>query len=340
MTAENEGTGAPGGDDPFAYLYRPEGGSGSTDQTSQTSNASSTAANSGQPPRTGQQPGVPRRSYNHVRAVGERQYGNQQRPYPESASSAHYAAPETVMGGRAATRQPPQQPPPPARQGAVGRNRNGLMFAAVGVVAAVVIGIGAAVFFNNDDKAVGDDRASGEDAGGAGDEDGKSGGGDGAGENDDKDDKDKNPGGLPQAPATELNLAGGARPATDLPGAETPGGSYVAGIDSGGSGASATWQPEPPKSGSYKLYVRYGVPGEDMNLSLSVNGKPHQTGLDMQNYARAKKGDWAKGWTRTWAIVQLKEGKNNVKISCEQGDKCAVNLAKVWLKPTPASEQP
>ena len=55
MTAENNGTGpAPGGDeDPFAYLYRQEGSTGAT----------------------AQQPGVPRRSYNQVRAVGERQYG-------------------------------------------------------------------------------------------------------------------------------------------------------------------------------------------------------------------------------------------------------------------------
>ena len=60
MSAENHGTGMPEGDDPFAYLYRQEGG----------------AADSG---AAAQQPGVPRRSYNQVRAVGERQYPQQGR---------------------------------------------------------------------------------------------------------------------------------------------------------------------------------------------------------------------------------------------------------------------
>lgn len=121
MTAENNGTGAApeGGDeDPFAYLYRQEGGAQ-------------------QPAAPGQQPGVPRRSFNQVRAVGERQYGYgypqqqqqrtggygypqqgsgyaqqqsgygypQQPPPPQHQPSPHYAAPETVPGGRAAARQ-------------------------------------------------------------------------------------------------------------------------------------------------------------------------------------------------------------------------------------------
>ncbi|MGH3324801.1 MAG: hypothetical protein ACRDOV_10335, partial [Streptomyces sp.] len=60
MTAENDGTGAtPAGDDPFAYLYRQQGGDGSTAPTAP-------------------QPGAPRRSYSQVHTVGERQYGGGQ----------------------------------------------------------------------------------------------------------------------------------------------------------------------------------------------------------------------------------------------------------------------
>ncbi|MCI0383666.1 carbohydrate-binding protein, partial [Streptomyces sp. CNQ085] len=94
MTAGNNGSGTPENDDPFAYLYRSEGGTG------------------GDAGAAAPQPGVPRTSYNHVRAVGERRYGGQQgqqqgppphQPQqPPHQPSAHYAAPETVPGGRAA----------------------------------------------------------------------------------------------------------------------------------------------------------------------------------------------------------------------------------------------
>ncbi|MBA0053903.1 hypothetical protein E0L36_24525 [Streptomyces sp. AJS327] len=313
MTAENEGSDAPrGGDDPFAYLYRQDGGDGSTDQAASTSRP-------GQPG----QPGVPRRSYNQVRPVGQRQYGMpQQRPQPPG-DSAHYAAPETMPGGRVAARQHGQP--------SSGPNRNGLLIGAIAVVAAVVVGIGAAVLFNGDDTAVGDEPRAGADAGQrGGDEDRDSqGGGD---EEDEDADQGEKPQGLPKEAAASLRLEGGTKTASDIPGAESPGGTYVAGIDSG-EGASASWQPELAEAGTYNLYVRYGVPGEDMHLSLTVNGKAHGTGLDMKNHARAEKGDWEKGWSYTYSTVQLTKGKNDVRISCEDGDRCGVNLDRVWIKP-------
>src|SRR5215203_5732989 len=298
MTAENNGTDAPPeGDDPFAYLYRQDGGDGSAQQQS----------------------GVPRRShsYNEVRPVGERQYAERPRP------NAHYAAPETMPGGRAAARQhsaSAAQPPPP-NGGRGGRNHNGLLIGAIAVVAAVVVGIGAAVVFNNDSdvQANPDNKPSA--SGGTGQQK-KPGSGD-AGK--------KMPTGLPKENAAGLQLGGGAVTASDVPGATSPGGVYVTGLNT--PGASATWATKVSKPGSYKLYAKYAVPGKNMHLSLSVNGKPHATGMNMENYTGAPEGAWDKSWTHTFAIVTLDEGANTLKMSCGAGDQCDVNLDRVWLQP-------
>ncbi|WP_405804268.1 hypothetical protein [Streptomyces sp. NBC_01187] len=342
MTAENNGTGAtPGGgdasqpdtgadDDPFAYLYRQEGG---TQQAS-----------------PGQQPGVPRRSYNQVRAVGERQYGygypqqQQQRggygypqqrsgaggygypqqapPPPPQQPSPHYAAPETMAGGRAASRQ--QAGAGGYGSGSGRRSRTGLMVGAIAVVAAVVIGIGAAIVFNDGNRAQGnesDDAGTSEQAGGEPEKGEK---------NDSKKDKPA-PSGLPKEDAASLTLAGGTQAAKDIPGAKGRGGTYVAGLNN--QGASATWDMKNvPSPGQYRLYVRFGVPGKDADATLTVNGKAEGRPLQMKNFSGTKEGDWAKGWQTTWSIVQLKKGQNSVKISCESGNQCDANLDQVWLK--------
>ena len=307
MTAENDGTGAtPEGDDPFAYLYRQEGGEGSP----------------------APQSGVPRRSYNQVRAVGERQYGGyggqygagpgtQQTAAFGQQPNAHYAAPETMPGGRAATQQPPAGHG--GGNGYGGRSRNGLLIGALAVVAAVVIGIGAAIYFNSGGQ---ENQNAGPTAGADG------------GKN-----QAQKPGGTKprkgkpigaKQDASGFQLAGGAAAASDIPGAESKDGSYVGSMNV--TGASATWSADVPKAGPYTLYVRYGVPGKDANATLSINGQPATQPLNMSNFGNAKPGDWEKGWTRTYAYVQLKPGSNTFKISCEQGNNCDFNLDQVWLR--------
>jgi hypothetical protein len=309
MTAENHGTGAPQGDDPFAYLYRQEGG---------PEGAAAPA----------QQPGVPRRSYNQVRAVGERQYGQQaaaprpgahgqQGGHGQGSPSAHYAAPETVPGGRAAARQHGG-----GHGGRGGGSHNGLLIGAVAVVAAVVIGIGTAMLFNGGDE----EEPTGGSAGGtptAPEEEQEKPGGQGGGEPEEIK--------LPKEDAAALRLSGSAHIEQTVPGAQGKGGSYVAGMNA--AGAAAVWTTDVPEAGTYKLKVRYSVPGKDMKLSLGVNGKSHASGLNMKNFANAEEGDWAKGWTTTWATVPADKGTNRFVIACHQGDKCDVNLDQVWLEP-------
>lgn len=132
MTAGNNGADTPENDDPFAYLYRSEGGEGGA------------PGPSGDGPAA-RQPGVPRTSYNQVRAVGQRQYG-QQAPQQVTygQQNAHYAAPETLPGGDRT-----RSAPAPGNGGQEPRRgRNGLLIGAVAVVAVVCIGIGVAMLTN------------------------------------------------------------------------------------------------------------------------------------------------------------------------------------------------
>ncbi|MEV4435589.1 CBM35 domain-containing protein [Streptomyces sp. NPDC049585] len=306
-TGTGPGTGTPENDDPFGYLYRSEGGEG-TNQDS-----------------AGYQPGVPRTSYNQVRPVGSRTYGGAQGVGAAQRPNPHYAAPETLGRGTPAPGPQPQggHAAPPARP-----KRRGLLIAAVAVVVVVAGGIGAAIVANmsGDGKSGQQNSAGGADR----DESQKS-----KKDSDAKkgDDGPKNPSaaGMMQRDAASLRLAGGATTAKDVKGAKADGGTYIAGMNA--VGASVEWVLEVPQAGEYTVFVGYGVPGVDANSTLSINGSARSQALNMKNFAQAKNGDWEKGWTRTFAWIDLNKGTNTIKISCEQGNQCNFNLDQVWLKP-------
>ncbi|NGO71554.1 hypothetical protein [Streptomyces boncukensis] len=323
MTAENNGTGTPppeGDDDPFAYLYRQEGGAGGS----------------------AQQPGVPRRSYAQVRAVGERQYGAQAGPSPQAAPgqqpgsgpglpphqpNAHYAAPETMPGGRAAARR--QAAAAGGGPGGPRKNRNGLLIGAIAVVAAVIVGIGAAIVFNDDSGKQSQGQSDNNDVPGQDEDKNPKNPKDG----DKKPAKDKpKPTGLPsRTDAADATLAGGATKQTEVAKAQSAGGAYVGGMDK--PGASVTWTlKDIPESGKYTVFVRYGVPGKDADSTLSVNGKQSDRPLNMSNFAGAKKGDWEAGWAETYSWIDLKEGTNRVQVACGDSNTCDFVLDQFWLK--------
>lgn len=325
MTAGNNGSDTPENDDPFAYLYRSEGEQGG--QAGQSGSASRVGGYGYPGPAAPHQPGVPRTSYNHVRAVGERTYGQQnqqqyqqgqqipnQQAYGGPGQQAHYAAPEPLPGGGGSRRAAPSR-----GAGGRGPNSKGLLIGALAVVAVVVVGIGVAMITNGDDDKKNDEADPANSPTAA------------ATVEPSKTAKaPKAPSELPTEEAWGMRLEGGAAPATDIPGAKAEGGKYVGGLNT--PGASATWSVDVDKGGSYRLYVQYGVPGEDQGLSLNVNGKQATEPLRMKNYANAKQGDWEHGWTYTWTIVNLNPGTNTVKVSCEAGNKCNVNLDQMWLK--------
>lgn len=318
MTVSNNGANKPEDDDPFGYLYEDGQAAGA------------------QPPRQGgygylgrmaPQPGVPRTSYNQVRTVGERQYGQQvpqQQPYGQQQAynqpNAQYAAPETYPG---ATAQVPQQGGrgrSGGSSGSGGPNTKGLLIAAVAVVLVVLIGIGAALLTGDKDKDKKKDEATS--SAGPGNQVEES-------PKPEQSPSSEDPADLPEQDAATLKLGGTAVLGNSVKGAKGAGGSYV---DLNEVGRSATWAVEVPKGGAYTVYVTYSVPGKDAKTSLSVNDEKPRS-INMENYAEAAEGDWEKGWTTTFGWINLREGSNTIKLSCEQGDSCETYLDQLSLKP-------
>ncbi|MEH0545149.1 CBM35 domain-containing protein [Streptomyces sp. B21-105] len=321
MTPGNNGASTPEDDDPFGYLY------------------ADGQANGAQPPSGGGY-GYPN-SVNRVRAVGERQYGQQQpqrqqqtaqygqpsgqygqpsavpQQGPYGQPNAHYAAPENFAGGGPSTGRQPVQ-------GGGGRgggpNTKGLLIGAVAVVAAVVIGI--AVAMANGDKGTDDDKAGGGASAPASAPASPSPSTSSTG--------DANEAELPAVDAKAVSLTG-TTTASDVKGAKADGGIYVTGFNT--VGAAITWNVSSiPKDGKYTLDVNYGVPGKDAKATLTVNGTVQTRPLNLGNFAHAAEGDYAKGWTNTWANITLNKGTNTIKISCEQGNSCDVNFDQLSLE--------
>ncbi len=324
MTPGNNGENTPsapqGDDDPFGYLYEDGQAAGAT------------------PPGSGGGYGYPgpRSSYHHVRAVGDRRptsYGQPQatQPYgqqvppqqaqqPYGRPNPHYTAPEAQPGG--APVASPRNAPPGGGRGR-GPNSKGLLIAAIAVVAVVAIGIGAAMLFGRDDDKGGEEQAGGKPTAAR------------TVEPSEKPTKKKpaEKTELPKTDAKALQLQGGTTTASDVAGAKAAGGVYVTGFDK--VGAQVTWTANGiPKAGSYSLRVNYGVPGKDSNATILVNGKKQIRPLNMKNFAHAKEGEWDKGWTNTWAVVQLTKGTNTVTLTCEQDNLCGstgANIDQMWL---------
>ncbi|MER7404035.1 CBM35 domain-containing protein [Streptomyces sp. NPDC000070] len=311
MTPGNNGASTPEDDDPFGYLY------------------ADGQANGAQPPSGGGY-GYPN-SVNRVRAVGTRQYGQQSQntqtaPYGQqvpqqgySQPNAHYAAPETLPGGAPTTQQ--QMPGGGGGRGGRGPNTKGLLIGAVAVVAAVVIGIGVAMLGGDKDKDDASDKTGTTPTQSEESKPSPSTSNAGAAKQD-----------LPETDAKALRLSPGMTTASDFKGAKADGGVYVTGFNQ--VGAKVTWTVDGiEKAGSYRLNVRYGVPGTDADATVVVNGKASTRPLDMSNFGNSPKGDWEQGWKETWAIVNLTKGTNTVELACNEGNKCDAVLDQFSLAP-------
>ncbi|WP_020130295.1 hypothetical protein [Streptomyces sp. 303MFCol5.2] len=310
MTSGNNGASTPEDDDPFGYLY------------------ADGQANGAQPPSGGGY-GYPN-SVSRVRAVGERQYGQQQTAQygqpptmPQQGTygqpNAHYAAPENFGGGGPSTgRQPAQNGGGRGR----GPNTKGLLIGAVAVVAAVVIGI--AVAMANGDDGSDDNKASDQPATSASASASPS-PSESAGD-------DENKAEIPPVDAKALNLGGSAALASDVEGAQAAGGVYVGNLNQVGN--SVTWTVNGvPSDGTYTLFAHYSVPGEDQAMTLTVNGKTFGSKFPLKNYAKGPAGDFVKGWTTSYTYPTLTKGTNTLTLSCQDGDKCNVLLDQLWVKP-------
>ena len=321
MTPGNNGASTPEDDDPFGYLY------------------ADGQANGAQPPSGGY--GYPN-SVNRVRPVGTRQYGapqgqaaptaaygqaapQQQGTYGQQQgaygrSNAHYAAPETFPGGGSPTA--PQQSAHGGGGGRRGPNTKGLLIGAVAVVAAVVIGIAVAMTSSGSEDDKGGDEAGGGTAPTQSDTTGLSPSASDGAEEEVK---------LPAVDAKALRLSPGVATASEIDGARSDGGVYVANLNQ--PGASVTWTVDGiPEDGLYTLFAGYSAAGEDQSMTLTVNGKEFGSKLNLGNFTGAEDGDFAKGWTKTYAWPTLNKGTNTISLSCADGDKCNVLLDQFSLK--------
>lgn len=314
MTPGNNGASTPEDDDPFGYLY------------------ADGQANGAQPPSGGY--GYPN-SVNRVRPVGTRQYGAPQgqaaptAAYGQAAGqqqgaygrpNAHYAAPETFPGGGAPTA--PQQSAHGGGGGRRGPNTKGLLIGAVAVVAAVVIGIAVAMTSSGSEDDKGGNEAGGGTAPTQSDTTDPSPSASDGAEEEVK---------LPAVDAKALRLSPGVATASDIEGARSDGGVYVANLNQ--PGASVTWTVDGiPEDGLYTLFAGYSAAGEDQSMTLTVNGKEFGSKLNLGNFTGAKDGDFAKGWTKTYAWPTLNKGTNTISLSCADGDKCNVLLDQFSLK--------
>ncbi|MGW1724854.1 carbohydrate-binding protein [Streptomyces sp. NPDC002306] len=306
MTPGNNGASTPEDEDPFGYLY------------------ADGQANGAQPPSGGGY-GYPN-SVSRVRAVGERQYGQQapttaygQPQVPQQATygqqNTHYAAPESFSGG-------PSTAPQQSAHGGGGRGRGpntkGLLIGAIAVVAAVVIGIAVAMAGGDDDKKAGDQASTEPSTSESASPSASSSASAEAGE-------------LPKIDAKALRLGGTAALASDVQGAEAGGGIYVGNLNQVGN--SVTWTVNSiPEDGDYTLFAHYSVPGQDQSMTLTINGKQFGSKLNLGNFAHGADGDFSKGWTKTFAYPTLTKGTNTISVSCQDGDKCNVLLDQLWLK--------
>ncbi|WP_406453091.1 carbohydrate-binding protein [Streptomyces sp. NBC_00876] len=316
--AGNNGASTPEDDDPFGYLY----------EDGQAAGAQPPGQGGYGYPGPAAQPGVPRTSYNQVRTVGERQYGQQvpqQQAYgypqaPYGQPNAQYAAPETYPGGPGTAQVPHQGGRGSAGgPGKGGPNTKGLLIGALAVVAVVLIGIGAALMTDDGDKGKKkDETASSAGAGGQVEQS----------PTPEQSKSSEAPVELPKQDAASLKLGGTARLDNTVKGAKSNNGQY---INLNEVGRSATWTVEVPDAGEYTLYVTYGVPGKDAKTSLTVNAEAPRS-VNMKNYANAAEGDLEKGWTRTYAYVNLTKGENTLTISCNDGDQCDANLDQLSLE--------
>ncbi|MDT0305481.1 hypothetical protein RM780_00680 [Streptomyces sp. DSM 44917] len=277
-------------EDPFAYLYRPEGGQGGA---------------------TSAQPAPRPASYHHVRPVGERTFGGAQgvqgtqaSPAARRAPDAHYAAPETQVGA-----PPPHRPGQPRRRSApADPRRNGLLIGALAVVLAVVLGVGAAIVFSGGEE---EPNAGGQGTGtptdGGDDEP------DGGEEPSQEPTDETPPGELPVADLTSLELANGASRTSGIGGARSEDGSYIA--IQGAPNSTVTWTFDVEEAGQYRLYTGYSVITDGQGMSFSVNGTPREDPVNMRNFNSASQ-EWDGSWTSTWNLVDLQAGQNTVQYTC------------------------
>ncbi|MCX4747364.1 hypothetical protein OG455_17855 [Kitasatospora sp. NBC_01287] len=306
----------PADDDPFAYLYRSEGGEGE-----------------GAPNRA---PGVPRTSYTRPMEVGRAQYGappQQQGGYPPPYQQQPPRGPYGP-GPESTAQLPNQQPryaersrPQPGEDAPRGRGK-GPVIAVVAVVAAIAIGSGIALS-GNDGKSGKDNAAPPAPSAGV------SGHSSSAPSSSSSSSGNASASASP-SPSTSADessfsfldgakaQAQGASPGSGLKGSVSSDGSYL----TLQQGSSATWTFTAPTAGQYKFWVHYNNTGGPVKASITVNGQDKPGGTTFKN-SNAPGSDPYWSYTNVWPDLQA--GSNTITVSVPGGG--PVQVDQVVLTP-------
>ncbi|OIV37082.1 hypothetical protein BIV57_13030 [Mangrovactinospora gilvigrisea] len=301
-------------DDPFAYLYRPDGGEAGAAGGSYDAGATYGAGVEAAPGAAA--PGVPRTSYTQATQVGRHPAGYQQQPAPPAAYPEQGPAYQQQM-------PPPRYVPPEEtgghHGGGGGGPSKGLLVAGAGVILAVVAGVVIAIL-----------------PGSGGDGKAKAGSSPTAKAQSGTHAPAKKPTGKPKSgsqstDATKLQLSGGASLAGNHKGALSPGGQFVQGM--GTVGATAGWQVNTATAGQYTLFVRYANGGDGdakdkASASIYIDGKKTNT-MALKVFGGAKPS-W-ENWQTTYSYIQLSPGRHTIQMKCDAGEVCTYNIDQMKL---------
>ncbi|MYW06555.1 CBM35 domain-containing protein [Streptomyces sp. SID3343] len=277
-------------EDPYGYLYRPAPGEEPAEGAG-TTGAYGSPANRMMP--------------QYVQ-VGQMNYGQ---PPPAAQTQPQAAVPARHEHAGA----PPREPQPPQRRGGGSGGRGAVIGATVAIL--VVIGVIAAVLLTKSDgdkkeKETVAPTPSGQTAAAPAQPDKPTSAPSTASD-----------GKLVTVEAEDASPSGGAAPVGAVPNST---GSGMLNMEAPGS--TVTVKVNAPKAGVYYLSVKFvnaAAKGDTQNLSIVVNG------TDTKNKAKLKSYGTPNSTTGTWNKVTLKEGANDVALTCGAGDSCKVALDSI-----------
>jgi hypothetical protein len=279
-------------EDPYGYLYRPAPGEEPAEGTG-TTGAYGSPANRMMP--------------QYVQ-VGQMNYGQ---PPPAAQTQPQAAVPAQQEHAGA----PPRQPQAPPRRGGGGGGRGAMIGAAVAIL--LVVGVIAGVLLMKDDDKKQKEAVTPTTSGGQ------------TTAAPVVPDKPSAPpstvsdGKLVTVEAEDASPSGGAVPVAGVP---NSGGSGMLNMEAPGS--TVTVKATAPKAAVYYLAIKFvnsGAKDDVQNLSIMVNGK------DTKNKAKLKSYGTPNSTTGTWNNVTLKEGENEISLTCGAGDSCKVALDSIWV---------
>ncbi|MGF1432266.1 hypothetical protein [Kitasatospora sp. LaBMicrA B282] len=319
MTADNtqgpEGAEQPPAeDDPFAYLYRSEGGDGE-----------------GAP---GRAPGVPRTPYTRPMEVGRAQYGappqhqgpGYRPPYPQQPRGPYGPGAEATTQLPQPSRYAERSRPQPGEEAPRGRGK-GPVIGVVAVVAAIAIGSGIALSGNDGKKDNAAPPAPAPATSAGGHSPSASAGGSSSASS--APSGSPSPGSFTGAPA--FLDASAAQPqnatsATSVKGAISADGSYL----TMPQGSSATFTVNVATAGTYSLWLHYNnSSGSPVHVAVAVNGQDHQGGTTFKSWGD---GDPTKAWSYTYIWPQFQAGSNTVTVSVPGGGPVLLDQVAITSK--------